>query len=59
MRLDNNIKDIKKNLALKRRCYSLFNNNAALKLQLEDKILTFEQIQNQLLHARLAQPLNL
>ena len=52
--MDINIKAIETSLALTRRCLSLFNGNAVLQLQLEDKILKFEQLRNQLLHARLA-----
>ena len=52
--MDNNIKAIETSLALTRRCLSLFNGNAASKLQLEDKILKFEILRNRLLHARLA-----
>ena len=51
--MDNNIKAIETSIALTRRCLPIFNGNAALKLQLEDKILFFEQLRNQLLHARL------
>ena len=54
--MDNNIKAIETNLALTRRCFLLFNGNVELKLQLEDKILKFEQLRNQLLHARFAFP---
>ena len=52
--MDNNIKAIDKSLVLTRRCLSLFYGNAALKMQLKDKILKFEQIRNQLLYACLA-----
>ena len=52
--MDNNIKAIEKSLALTRRCLSLFNGNAVIQLQLADTILKFEQLRNQLLHARLA-----
>ena len=52
--MDNNIKAIETSLVLTRRCLSLFNGNAASKLQLEDKILKFEILRNRLLHARSA-----
>ena len=52
--MDNNIEAIEKSLALTLRCLLLFHGNAALTLQLEDKILKFEIVLNQLLHVRLA-----
>ena len=52
--MDNYVKAIEDRLALERRCLTLFNGNAALKLQLERNILKHEQLRNQLIHARLA-----
>ena len=52
--MDNYIKVIEDRLAQARRCLPLFNNNAALKLQLKDKILKLEQLRNKFLHARSA-----
>ena len=54
--MDNYIKAIEDRLALERRCLTLFNGNAALKLQLERNILKHEELRNKLLHARLAAP---
>ena len=54
--MDNNIKAIETSIALTRRCISLINGNVTLKLQLEDKILKFEQLRNHILHARFAAP---
>ena len=54
--MDNNIKAIETSIALTRLCLSLMNGNGMLKLQLEDKILKFEQLRNHLLHARFAPP---
>ena len=52
--MNNYIKEIEDRLALARPCLPLFNGNTALKLQLEDEILKFEQLWNKFLHARLA-----
>ena len=52
--MDNYIKAIEERLALASHCLPLFNNNVALKLQLEDEIVKFEQLRNKFLHARLA-----
>ena len=52
--MDNYVKAIEDRLALERRCLTLFNGNAALKLQLERNILKHEQLRNQLLHPRVA-----
>ena len=52
--MDNYIKAIEERIVLARRCLPIFNGNAALKLQLEDEMLKFEQLQNKFLHARLA-----
>ena len=52
--MDNYIKAVEDRLALARRCLPLVNGNAALKLQLEGKILKFEQLRNQFSHARSA-----
>ena len=44
--MDNNFKAIEKSIALTRRCVLLINGSVALKLQLEEKLLKFEQIRN-------------
>ena len=49
--MDKNIRAIETSIAFTRRCLPLFNGNAPLKLQLEDKIFRFEKLRNQLLYA--------
>ena len=52
--MDNYINAVEHRLVLARRCLTIFNGLAALKLQLERNILKLEKIWNKFLHARSA-----